>query len=115
MHGPKHFATGHSTTVTRILALDLGKFNSVLCVYDPATHDHRFVSVQTSPQTIHDLLVNHQTSDPANTLLVIETCDVAGWVHDIAVTLGISVAVANPAHEAWRWTRVKRKTTRTTR
>ncbi len=93
-----------------ILAIDLGKFNSVLCVYDPATHAHHFESLQTIPQTIHDVLVKHQTPDPAHTLLVIETCDVAGWVHDLAVALGISVAVANPAHEAWRWTRVKRKT-----
>jgi transposase len=100
----------HSTSITRILALDLGKFTSVLCVYDPATHDHRFVSVQTTPRAIHDLLVAHVTPDPAHTLLVIETCDVAGWVHDLATALGMSVAVANPAHEAWRWTRVKRKT-----
>jgi len=105
MHG-----LAHSTASTRILALDLGKFNSVLCVYDPATHDHHFVSAQTTPQTIHDLLVTHQTDDPSSTLLVIETCDVAGWVYDIAVALGMNVAVANPAHEAWRWTRVKRKT-----
>ena len=48
MHGPHH-----STNVTRILALDLGKFTSVLC-YDPATHAHRFVSAQTTPRTIHD-------------------------------------------------------------
>ena len=94
----------------RLLALDLGKFTSVLCVYDPATHAHHFVSVQTTPQAVHDRLVSHQTEDPADTLLVIETCDVAGWVHDIAAALGIRVAVANPAHEAWRWTRVKRKT-----
>ena len=105
MHGPHH-----STNVTRILALDLGKFTSVLCIYDPATHAHHFASVQTTPRTIHDLLIAHQTEDPAATLLVIETCDVAGWVHDIAAALGLSVAVANPAHEAWRWTRVKRKT-----
>jgi transposase len=105
MHGLQH-----STNVARILALDLGKFNSVLCVYDPATHAHHFESVQTGPKMIHDLLVEHQTPDPSNTLLVIETCDVAGWVHDLALALGISVAVANPAHEAWRWTRVKRKT-----
>src|SRR5205814_3233469 len=59
---------------------------------------------------IHDLLVARQTDDPADTLLVIETCDVAGWVHDLAAALGMRVAVANPAHEAWRWTRVKRKT-----
>lgn len=100
----------HSTNVTRILALDLGKFNSVLCVYDPVTHVHHFASVQTTPQAIHDLLVAHQGDDPSQTLLVIETCDVAGWVYDIAVALGTNVAVANPAHEAWRWTRVKRKT-----
>jgi transposase len=109
MHGPLNLQR-YSTTIRRILALDLGKFNSVLCVYDPARHDHRFVSVQTTPQTIHDLLLAHQSDDPAATLLVIETCDVAGWVYDIAVALGIHVAVANPAHEAWRWTRVKRKT-----
>src|SRR5580765_6063444 len=109
MHGPLNLQQ-YSTTVRRILALDLGKFNSVLCVYDPATHDHRFVSAATTPRAIHDLLVAHQTDDPAATLLIIETCDVAGWVHDIAVALGMNVAVANPAHEAWRWTRVKRKT-----
>jgi len=108
MHGPQH----STTPLTRILALDLGKFTSVLCVYDPATHGHHFVSAQTTPRTIHDLLVAEQTDDPARTLLVIETCDVAGWVHDLAAALGMTVAVANCAHEAWRWTRVKRKTDR---
>ena len=109
MHGLS--VAAHSTNVRRILALDLGKFNSVLCAYDPATHAHRFVSAPTTPQSIHDLLVAHQSGDdPSATLLVIETCDVAGWVHDLAVALGMCVAVANPAHEAWRWTRVKRKT-----
>ena len=109
MHGPLNLRD-YSTTITRIVALDLGKFNSVSCVYDPATHAHRFVSAATTPRTIHDLLVAQQSDDPAQTLLVIETCDVAGWVYDIATALGINVAVANPAHEAWRWTRVKRKT-----
>ena len=42
----------HSTTVRRILALNLGKFNSVLCVYDPATHAHHFEPVQTTPRTV---------------------------------------------------------------
>jgi transposase len=100
----------HSTSVTRILALDLGKFTSVLCAYDPITNAHHFASVQTTPRTVHDMLVTHQTPDPSHTLLVIETCDVAGWVHDLARALGMNVAVANCAHEAWRWSRVKRKT-----
>jgi transposase len=59
---------------------------------------------------VHDLLVRHQTEDPSDTLLVIETCDASGWVHDLAAALGVRVAIANPSHEAWRWTRVKRKT-----
>ena len=42
MHGPLNLRS-YSTPITRILGVDLGKFNSVLCVYDPATHDHRFV------------------------------------------------------------------------
>lgn len=104
MHG-----LGHSTNLTRILALDLGKFNSVLCVYDVTTHEHNFVSVQTIPQLFHDLLALHQTDDPSHTLVVMETCDVAGWVHDIVIALGMRVAIANPCHEAWRWSRVKRK------
>ena len=105
MHGPKH-----SNTFTRILALDLGKFNSVACVYERATHEHRFLSVPTTPKMIHDLLVEHQSSDPSQTLLVMETCDVSGWVYDIARVLGIEVAIANPSSEAWRWMKVKRKT-----
>jgi transposase len=108
MHGPTH-----PTTFARLLALDLGKFTSVLCVYDPhaPAAAHRFVAgVRTTPQSLHDLLAAHATEDPAQTLLVIETCDVAGWVHDLATALGLTVLVANPAHEAWRWTRVKRKT-----
>jgi hypothetical protein len=88
MHGPWNF-NRHSTHITRILALDLGKFNSVLCIYDPATHEHSFVSVQTTPAAVHDLLVKRQTDDPSNTLVVMETCDVSGWVYDLATTLGM--------------------------
>jgi transposase len=109
MHGLTH-STNVTNDVDRVLGLDLGKFNSVVCVYDPRTHEHQFGSAQTTPQVIHDLLVKHQTNDPARTLLVVETCDVAGWVHDVAVALGIRVAVANPSSEAWRWSKVKRKT-----
>jgi transposase len=97
---------------TRILALDLGKFNSVLCDFAPATAGHRFQSLASTPAAIHDLLAPLSGADPASVLVVMETCDTAGWVHDIAVALGLSVAIANPSNEAWRWTRVKRKTDR---
>jgi hypothetical protein len=41
-----------------------------------------------------------------------ETCDTSGWVYDVAVALKFSVLIANPSNEAWRWTKVKRKTDR---
>jgi len=102
----------HSINFNRILAIDLGKFNSVVCLYDPASTQHSFVTVQTTPQAMQDLLVQHGSADPAQTLVAFETCDCGGWVYDLASALGFTVAVANPSSEAWRWTKVKRKTDR---
>lgn len=96
----------------RILAVDLGKFKSVACVMEAADRSTAFETIETTPQTMHDLIAKHATPDPARTLLVLETCDVAGWVHDLASGLGVAVIVVNPNGEAWRWSRVKRKTDR---
>jgi transposase len=104
----------HSTKWNRIVALDLGKFNSVACCYDATTQQHAFSTMATTPQQVHDLLVEQLAGerDPSRVLVVFETCDVGGWIYDIAVALGLSVRIANPASEAWRWTKVKRKTDR---
>jgi transposase len=90
-----------------ILALDLGKSKSVGCVLDTTTNKHRFCSVATTPQAIHDRLVKL-----APDRLVIEVGTPAGWVHDIGVALGLEVQVANPSNEGWRWRQVKVKTDR---
>lgn len=102
MHGP----------YTQIIAIDLGKFNSVACLFDPADATHRFQSLATTPTSIHDLLSSliATPADAASVLVVFETCELCGWVHDVSTALGFPVAVANPCHEAWRWTKVKRKT-----
>ena len=92
---------------TTVLALDLGKFKSVACVYEPASGTHRFETIATSPSAVHDLLV-----EIAPARLVIEACSIAGWVADLARTLGIDLQVANVTAEAWKWQRVKRKTDR---
>jgi transposase len=107
MHG-----LDHSINFSKILSIDLGKFHSVSCHYDVATTQHAFETLQTTPQAMHDLFVKHAGEDPSQTLIVFETCDCGGWVYDIAAALGLPVAVANPSHEAWRWTKVKRKTDR---
>ena len=96
-----------------ILGLDLGKFKSVCCAMNTATGDHAFETVQTTPAALHELLARHAGDDPSAVLLVIETCDAAGWVHDLAVALGVSVTVVHTSgDERWRWRRVKRKTDR---
>jgi len=90
-----------------ILALDLGKFKSVACIYAGGGAEPAFRTIPTSPHAIHDLLVKHEPDR-----LVIEVCNLAGWVHDLAVALDIDVQVANPNTEGWRWKHVKRKTDR---
>ncbi len=93
--------------MTRILAIDLGKFKSVACLYDAESAEAVFQTLQTTPQTMHDLLVELEPDR-----LVIEVCGIAGWIHDMATDLDIPIEVANPQHEGWRWNKVKRKTDR---
>lgn len=89
-----------------LLAIDLGKFKSVACLYR-GEDDVTFRTVQTRPEALHELLV-----ELAPERLVVEVGTVTGWVHDLARSLGIQVQVANPNTEGWRWRRVKRKTDR---
>src|ERR1700712_5162086 len=73
-----------------ILALDLGKFKSVACRYDPATGEHAYETIATTPPAVHDLLIE---ASPA--VLVIEACSASGWISDLAELLSIEVRVAN--------------------
>lgn len=90
-----------------ILAMDLGKSNSVVCRYDSADGGHEFRTIGTSARHVHDLLVEQQPDR-----VVIEICPTAGWVCDLCRVLNVEVQVANPNHEAWRWKRVKTKSDR---
>jgi transposase len=91
-----------------ILAMDLGKNKTVFCEYDSTTAEHKFGKVKTSPQQIHDILV-----EKAPDKIVFEICSAAGWIYDIAKALGFEIEVANPSHQGWRWKKLKRKTDRT--
>jgi transposase len=90
-----------------ILGLDLGKFKSVACVYDPNTQEARHETIATDPATVRRLLDRHRPD-----LVVFETCTIAGWVADTCVDLGLRYLVADPMNEAWRWSKVRRKTDR---
>ena len=87
-----------------ILALDLGKYNTVFCDYNSLTGEHHFGKVKTTPQAMHDLMVE---KDPQK--VVLEICHIAGWIVDMARTLGKATETANTAHDAWCWKNVKKK------
>src|SRR4051812_23914938 len=88
-----------------ILAVDLGRYKSVACIYQRATRDHTFRTLDTTPEDLARLLARHPGA-----VVVIEACANAGWVHDLAVAAGHVVKVANTAAEAWKFTHLKRKT-----
>ena len=90
-----------------IIAIDLGRHNSVACAYARATRAHTFRTLDTAPADLDRLLARHKGA-----LVVIEACANAGWVHDRAVAAGHPVKVANTAAEAWKFKHLKRKTDR---
>lgn len=90
-----------------VLSIDLGKTNSVACWYQMADSTHDFRTVKSQLQDFHDLL----TDRPVDRV-VIEICDMAGWVVDLCRTLGIPVQVANANTEGWRWKNTRKKTDR---
>jgi transposase len=91
----------------KILAIDLGKRRSVGCNYEADGTRIGYVSVDTTPQALHDLIVKS-----APDRVVIEVGPQAGWVHDLVTSLEIEIEVANPSHEAWRWRKVRNKSDR---
>lgn len=90
-----------------IIAIDLGRHNSVACVYSRTTRAHTFRTLDTTPADLDRLLARHKGAP-----VVIEACSNAGWVHDRAVSAGHPVKVANTAAEAWKFKHLKRKTDR---
>jgi transposase len=92
-----------STSV--ILAIDLGKFKSVLCFYDVSSKKTSFRTLVSDPGEFRKIF-----KELKDTTVVIEACSPAGWVHDLAVEVGLPVLVANTNAEAWAWKNVKRKT-----
>lgn len=94
-----------TTTTDTILAIDLGRYKSIACTYRRSSREHSFRTFDTTPAELTKLLARHP-----GTLVVIEACANAGWVHDHAVAAGHTVKVANTAAESWKFQHLKRKT-----
>ena len=93
--------------ITTILAIDLGKYNSVLCWFEPDTRTSQFRTVTTSAADLQRELTRQPVIG-----VVFEACSQAGWVHDLCQELGLAALVASTTGAAWQWKRVKRKTDR---
>jgi transposase len=81
-----------------ILAVDLGKFNSVFCWYDPDTRGATFRTARTTPDDLRQEFTRRPVAR-----VVFEACSQAGWVHDLCEQLGgpghrpVRVARGQPA------------------
>lgn len=91
----------------KILALDLGKYKTVGCIYEAESGAPRFKTIATTPAALQQLV---REVKPAR--VVIEVCNIAGWVCDLLRAEGVAVQVANPSDDAWRWRKVKKKNDR---
>jgi transposase len=91
----------------KILALDLGKFKSVACVYVAETGEHAFETIRTEYLEV-GRVVDQAKADR----VVIEISSIAGWIGDLVRSQGLELQVANTNGMAWSWRHVKRKTDR---
>jgi transposase len=99
--------TTTTTAPATILAIDLGKYKSVACLYRGAPDEARFETLTTDRAHLRKLFAKHRPG-----VVVIEACALAGWVHDLCAELNLSCKVANTAAEAWKFKHAKRKTDR---
>jgi transposase len=100
-------STGVSATAAGpILAIDLGKYKCVACLYR-AADQYAFHAIDTSRAEVERLI---RRTRPA--VVVIEACSLAGWVHDLCGELGVPCRVAHTGAEAWKYKHAKRKTDR---
>ena len=74
----------------KILALDLGKFNTMCCYFDTKTRKHEFINATTD----RDYLTKIFKTYPAE-LVVMEACGPSGWINDLATSLGHKTLVCS--------------------
>lgn len=89
----------------KILALDLGKFNTMCCFFDTKTRKHTFLNATTDRSYLTTVFKKHKVD-----LVVMEACGPSGWINDLAASLGLKTLVCSTNEDAWKWSNVKRKT-----
>ena len=88
-----------------ILAIDLGKFNSMCCFFNTQTRKYSYWQAETTRAYLRKVFEEF----PAD-VVVMEACGPSGWVHDLCQEMDKPSLVCSTNEEAWRWKNVKRKT-----
>jgi hypothetical protein len=79
----------------KILALDLGKFNTMCCFFDTKTRKHSFLNAPTERNYLSTLFKNHKID-----LVVMEACGPSGWIYDLASSQGLKTLVCSTNEDA---------------
>lgn len=90
-----------------ILAIDLGKYNSMCCFYEEDSQSTEFQKAETTRRYLSAVLKSRKID-----LVVMEACGPSGWISDLCHELGLKTLVCSTNDEAWQWSKVKRKTDR---
>lgn len=91
--------------ITKILALDLGKFNTMCCFFDAKTRKRSFLNATTERNYLETIFKKYKID-----LVVMEACGPPGWINDLAMSHGLKTLVCSTNEDAWKWSNVKRKT-----
>ena len=62
-----------------ILAIDLGKRNSVFCMFDASSLKTQYSTLRTAPEAFHDIFAE---LDAENSIVLFEIGSQAGWLCD---------------------------------
>ena len=82
--------TTTTTTSPTILAIDLAKAKSLFCWHDVVKGTHRIRQVPSTPDAFHDALLRQRVER-----VIIEVCDMAGWIKDLCESLQLPLQIAN--------------------
>ncbi len=93
----------------KILALDIGKYDTMCCLYDSTSQQAVFCTTDTTVGSLRKIFVKKYAQAD---LVVMEACGTAGWITDLCAELKLRTLVCSTNEEAWKWTNVNRKTDR---
>ena len=79
----------------KILALDLGKFKTMCCIFDTKTRGHEFLTATTDRSYLTTVYKEYKID-----LVVMEACGPSGWINDLAVNLGHKTLVCSTNEDA---------------